>query len=61
MTAVAAAPSPPRPRYVCGVCGLGVIVLANAGNTSIVRACACKGVIVANAEAAAVGRGGMKG
>lgn len=50
-----------RPRYTCGACGLGVLVLVDAGNTSIVRACTCNGVIVADAEAVVVGRGGVKG
>lgn len=50
-----------RPRYACGVCGFGVLVLADAGNTSIVKACLCNGAIVANAEAVVVGHGGVKG
>lgn len=48
------------PRYTCGVCGLAVAVLADAGQTSIVRACPCKGAVVANMSGEASGHGGFK-
>jgi hypothetical protein len=52
-----------KPRYLCAKCGLGVLVLADAGKTSIVRACSCgdDAAVIANASGKAAGNGGAIG
>lgn len=51
------------PRYLCARCGVAVVVLVDAGKTSIVRACTCDAAtaVVANASGKAAGHGGAIG
>ncbi len=48
------------PRYRCSACSMGVIVLANTEQTTVIRGCKCENAsIVADCSATVVARGGV--
>ena len=48
-------------HYVCSLCGLDVVVLAdvNPADTKLIKACGCDAPVNAFAEATMTGQGGM--